>query len=130
MLDHLPDPLAFLKLVHGALEPGGVAVCVTHDSSALTTRLLGESSPIFDIEHTCLFNARNLGQLFTAAGFADVDAFAVANDYALKYWLHLAPLPQKPKRVLERVVEGVGAADVRLKLKMGNLGAIARKAAA
>ncbi len=128
MLDHVPDPLEFLKIVHTVLEPGGVAVCVTHDSSALPTRLLGEASPIFDIEHTYLFNARNLAQMFTAAGFSAVEAFPVANDYALKYWLHLAPLPASPKRMLERVAERIGAAERRLKLKMGNVAAVARKA--
>jgi SAM-dependent methyltransferase len=128
MLDHLPDPLGFLKLVYGALQPGGVAVAVTHDSSALSTRLLGEASPIFDIEHTFLFNARNLHDTFAAAGFEKIETFPVANDYALKYWLHLAPLPAAPKRIVERAVELVGAADLRLKLKMGNVAAIGQKA--
>ena len=128
MLDHLPDPLRFLEIVHAALEPGGVAVCVTHDASALTTRLLGEASPIFDIQHTCLFNSRNLRQLFAAAGFVGVETFAVANAYALKYWLHLAPSPPVPKHGLLRLVERVGAANLRLKLKMGNIGAIGQKA--
>jgi len=128
MLDHVPDPLGFLRNVHDALEPGGVAVCVTHDTSALPSRLLGESSPIFDIEHTCLFDSRNLHGLFAAAGFSGVETFAVANDYALSYWLHLAPFPAVPKRALERVMEAVGMADQRLKLKMGNVAAIGQKA--
>lgn len=127
LLDHLPHPLAFLRSIYRALEPGGVAVCVTHDSSALVTRLLGESSPIFDIEHTYLFNADNLSRLFAAAGFAGIEARPVANDYSIRYWLGLAPLPRGPKRTLERALDLVGAADLRLRLKLGNVAAIAQK---
>ncbi|HXC52084.1 MAG TPA: class I SAM-dependent methyltransferase [Candidatus Limnocylindrales bacterium] len=127
MLDHLPDPLAFLKAVWRALEPGGVAVCVTHDTSGLATRLLGESSPIFDIEHTYLFNHDNLSRLFSAAGFDRIETFAVANDYSIRYWLGLAPLPAAPKGALLRTLELAGVADRRLRLRLGNVGAIARK---
>jgi SAM-dependent methyltransferase len=128
LLDHHPQPLEFLQVIRRVLEPGGVAVCVTHDSSGLVTRLLGESSPIFDIEHTYLFNPDNLSRLFAAAGFRDIETFPVANDYSIRYWLGLAPLPRRPKRALERVLELVGVGSLRLRLKLGNVAAIAQKA--
>lgn len=127
MLDHVPDPLHFLKLACRALEPGGVAVCVTHDTSAPLARLLGEANPIFDIEHTYLFNGANLRQMFAAAGFVEIETLSVANDYAARYWLDLAPVPASLKRALRRLLEGIGAADLRLNLKMGNVAAIGRR---
>ena len=51
----------------------------------------------------------------------------MANDYSVRYWLGLAPLAAAPKRALLRALELAGLADRRLKLKLGNVGAIAQK---
>jgi SAM-dependent methyltransferase len=128
MLDHLPDPTRFVRAVHDALEPGGVAVCVTHDTSALTARLLGEASPIYDIEHTYLFNRKNLGRLFEKAGFASARAFPIANDYALRYWMAMAPLPRGLKERVRAAVARSRVGALRLRLFMGNMALIAQKA--
>lgn len=127
MLDHVPSPAAFLADVFEVLEPGGVAVCVTHNTAAWSAKLLGERSPIFDIEHTYLFNPDNLSRLFKQAGFERTETFTVYNDYSLRYWLHLAPLPAK-KSLLIPLAEKARLAGIRLKLNAGNFGIIARKA--
>ncbi|MCM2279280.1 MAG: class I SAM-dependent methyltransferase [Oligoflexia bacterium] len=127
MLDHVPDPLTFLRNVHTALEPGGIAVCVTHDTQALSARLLGEKSPIFDIEHTYLFNPTNLSRLFARAGFSGMQAFEVANRYALRYWAQLAPMPRGFKSWLLPSLERLRLADVRIKLNAGNFALIGKK---
>jgi SAM-dependent methyltransferase len=127
MLDHLPNPTEFVQTVYQVLEPGGVAVCVTHDTSALSARVLGEASPIYDIEHTYLFNRTNLARLFERAGFVDTDAFRIANDYALQYWLNMAPLPKALKNPLARAFERTGVGRVRFPVYMGNMGIVARK---
>jgi SAM-dependent methyltransferase len=127
MLDHLPDPMQFVRTVHDLLEPGGAAVCVTHDTSALTARVLGEASPIYDIEHTYLFNRRNLARLFEKAGFARAKTFRLANDYALRYWLDMAPLPPALKQRLQRAVGHSRVGKLRVRLYMGNMGIVAQK---
>jgi SAM-dependent methyltransferase len=128
MLDHVPDPLAFVRDVFDAVEPGGVAVAATHDTSAWSAKLLGEKSPIFDVEHTYLFNRDNARRLFEKAGFTDVQVVPFANRYALRYWWHMAPLPKPLKQGLGPVWEGLRLADVRIPLYAGNLAVIARKA--
>lgn len=129
MLDHLPDPMGFLRAVFDILEPGGIAVCVTHDTSALTAKLLGEASPIYDIEHTYLFNRKNLAEMFRKAGFSDAKTFPIANDYALRYWLNMAPLPRGVKDRVRSAVEGTKLGKMRLRLYLGNMGIVAEKAA-
>jgi len=130
VLDHLPDPMDFLRAVFDILEPGGVAVCVTHDTSALTAKILGEASPIYDIEHTYLFNRKNLAQAFQKAGFAGAETFPIANDYALRYWLNMAPLPRPLKERMQQAVEGTSFGKMRLRLYLGNMGIVAQKARA
>jgi SAM-dependent methyltransferase len=129
MLDHIPDPLGFLKDVVAALEPGGAAVCVTHDTSALSARLLGEKSPIFDIEHTYLYNPDNLKRLFAKAGFTAIETFPVSNAYAVRHWLHLAPLPSLVKKPLTRVLERTKVAELKLRVNAGNFGIVGVKPA-
>jgi SAM-dependent methyltransferase len=129
MLDHVPQPLQFLQAVLEALEPGGVAICVTHNTAALSASVLGERSPIFDIEHTYLYNTSNLPKLFRRAGFDKVEAFPISNSYAFRHWLHLAPIPRKTKELTGRLLEKTGALDVRIPVRAGNFAVVAERPA-
>lgn len=127
MLDHVPDPGAFLHDVFDVVEPGGVALCVTHDTAALSAKLLGERSPIYDIEHTYLFNQQNLKALFERAGFTNVEAFSMPNRYSLSYWAYLFPLPKLVKKPVLAGLRALKLADVRVNLYAGNLAVIGTK---
>lgn len=127
MLDHVPNPAGFLKDVLEALEPGGIAVCVTHNTRALSAKILGERSPIYDIEHTYLFNPENMAKLFANTGFEVVETFPVANRYALRYWMNLAPIGKGLKKGLMPALEKTHLADMKINLRAGNFGIIARK---
>jgi SAM-dependent methyltransferase len=127
MLDHTPDPRTFLADVYDCLEPGGVALSVTHNTKALSARVLGERSPIYDIEHTYLFNHHNLPRLFEKVGFEKAEAFPVANNYSLGYWMYLAPLPKAMKRAGTNLLERIGLAKQRINLRAGNIAVVARK---
>lgn len=127
MLDHVSDPLSFLENVYRSLEPGGVAVCVTHNVRALSARLLGERSPIYDIEHTYLFHPDNLPKLFAKAGFQPLEAFPISNRYSLRYWLRLAPLPGGIKTPLAAALRWLRIDRLRISLRAGNFAVIAKK---
>lgn len=127
MLDHARNPRDFLAKVYDALEPGGVAVCVVHDTSAMPNRLLGRRSPILNVLHHYLFNPTNLPRLFEAVGFKVAETFPVANRYPLWYWLYLLPLPESLKQKAKNVLEGLGLAEMRINLYAGNLGVVAVK---
>lgn len=127
MLDHVPNPGEFVRNIYEALEPGGVAVCVTHNTLALSAALLGERSPIYDIEHTYLFNPANMKRLFGQAGFNKSQTFPVANHYAIRHWAHLAPIGREAKKWLLPLLDKTGVADWRLKIRAGNFGIVAVK---
>lgn len=127
MLDHVPNPAEFVQSVYDALEPGGVMVSVTHNTQALSAKLLGERSPIFDIEHTYLFNPGNLTQLFEKTGLKKVESFTVANRYALRHWFNLAPVPGK--KAIAPVLEKLKLAGIPIKLNAGNFGVMGIKSA-
>lgn len=127
MLDHVPDPYAFLCAVYDALAPGGVALCVTHNTQAWTAKCLGEKSPIYDIEHTFLYNPSNLGKLFEKAKMKPLENFGVRNNYPFKYWMNLAPMPRFLKKKVGYLGEKTNLLNFRLNVNFGNFGIIAQK---
>jgi len=47
----VPNPAALLDACFAALRPGGLVLSSNHNITAVSARLLGERSPIVDIEH-------------------------------------------------------------------------------
>jgi SAM-dependent methyltransferase len=91
-LDHLPDPVSTLKDAIQALKPGGVFLVAVHNEKSWSARLLGEKSPIIDVEHTHLYTKKTGRMLFEKAGFVNVKAGSYWNHYLLAYLIHLIPI--------------------------------------
>ncbi len=125
VFDHVPDPAGLLAAVREHLVPGGVALFVNHDAGALSARILGERSPIVDVEHTALYDRGTMRKIFEKQGFLVKETFSVANTYPLGYWARLAPLPRLLKSPALAVLELTRAARLPLRLRAGNLGLIA-----
>jgi SAM-dependent methyltransferase len=127
VFDHFPDPRGVLNACHEVLRTGGLVLAINHNMEAMSARLLGERSPIFDIEHTFLWSGGTMSQVFSAAGFEVLKAGSVLNRFSLAYLAHLSPLPAVLKRHTLACLEATGLARLPLSLPLGNLFLVARK---
>ena len=125
--DHLPDPGAVLDAAMAALRPGGRLLCLNHNVQAMSARLLGERSPIIDVEHTYLYSPDTMARIFSLHGYRIVELGRVFNTNSLRYLMHLLPLPGRAKRTLTRSVGAARLDRVRLRLPLGNVYLIAEK---
>lgn len=127
VLDHISDPAELLEECFAVLRPGGHILAFNHNVHAWSARLLGERSPIVDIEHTYLYSPATMRGIFTKAGFVDVSVRSIRNTYSLAYLAQLAPLPAGVKSTALSHLRSSTLGRVRLTVPLGNLCLIARK---
>ncbi len=60
VLEHVPDPVGFMKTCAGLLKPGGHLFVNVPDLDSLQARLLGEHWPLLLAEHLNYFNRNSL----------------------------------------------------------------------
>ena len=126
VLDHMPDPASLLDELRRILRPGGLLLLLNHNIDAFSSRVLGEASPIIDIEHTFLYGEKTLPRLVESRGFSVEEAGHVANSYSLNYMAHLLPMPRLRRAVAWSFgVSGLGRMQVSVPL--GNMYLIAKK---
>jgi SAM-dependent methyltransferase len=126
-LDHIVDPNKFLEYCRSYLKGGGIILCITHNISSFTAKILREKCPMIDVEHIYLFNKVTLKKIFEQNGFDVLDIFDVANIYPFWYYLKMFPFPKSIKERLVGNMTKTGFGNIRLRLKAGNIGIIARK---
>lgn len=125
-IEHLTDPQAFLQWARHRLEPGGYVAIACHNRRGAINRILGERSPIFDIEHLQLYSPESVSRALMAAGFQDIRVVPYRNTYPISYWVRLAPLPTWCK---DRIEQSPLLRRLSVTLGVGNLMAIARRPA-
>lgn len=119
VFDHLSDPLGILKECKALLSNGGRILLLNHNTDALSAKILGEKSPIFDIEHTYLYSPSTIAKILEKAGFKVVKQGSVRNTYSLAYLTRLVPGLRKVSPKLPR-----GLAGLQLTVPLGNLYAV------
>ncbi len=122
-IEHVRNPIDFLRRLRERVAAGGHLVIVGHDWTSTVNRLLGTSSPIFDIEHLQIFSRTSLGVALKQAGASDVSIQSVWNSYPLSYWIKIAPPPAR--RALELLPRRL-TSKLPVSLPVGNQVAIAR----
>jgi SAM-dependent methyltransferase len=127
VLDHMPDPLDLLAECRRVLRPGGVAMAFNHNVTAWSARLLGQRSPIIDVEHTYLYSPSTIRRLFDCAGFEVVSVKPVRNTYSLSYLARLLPLPDRQKAQLLSGLGGSKLGRLQATVPLGNLCLVARR---
>ncbi len=120
-LDHLPDPVTTLRDAFNALKPGGVFVVAVHNERSWSARLLGEKSPIIDVEHTHLYSKKTGRLVFEKAGFENVKAGAYWNHYSLAYILHLIPISRTFRRKILDSAIGTILSKIKVIVPLGNM---------
>ena len=129
VFDHVPDPAALLDECFRVLKPGGLILAINHNVEAISARLLGERSPIVDIEHTYLYSPATMSRIFAAHGFQIRHVGLVFNRYTLFYLCRLLPLPPRLKRLALDWLQRRALGKWRLSLPLGNLQLVAQKPA-
>lgn len=125
VFDHIPDPNNFLKTCFRLLQRGGVLVLMNHDVESFSARVLGERSPIIDIEHTYLYSQKTISKILKINGYSIGAIYNPSTIFSLRYFLRLLPFPKEIKVAIEKSKSKLF--DINIKIKPGNLCAIASK---
>lgn len=123
-IEHIRDPLDFIHSMKRLAAAGGHLAIACHDYRSPVNRLLGERSPIFDIEHLQIFSRDSVTELLKKAGLEVVSVRSYANTYPLSYWARLSPLPAMVKDSASLRVSPLGRLPISL--RVGNIMAIGR----
>lgn len=126
-LEHVDNPKLLLEEIYRILKPGGVFLTAAHNHRALSAKVLGARSPIFDIEHLQIFSLRSLEEMLERTGFVDISVKPLRNAYPMLYWVKLMPLPRALKNAIRGIMIAVGMGDFTLSFNAGNISAMARK---
>ncbi len=127
VLDHISNPVELLDECFDVVRPGGHILALNHNVSAWSARILGERSPIVDIEHTYLYSPATMLDIVAKAGFTDARVRSVRNTYSLAYLARLAPLPAGVKARAMSLLRLNAIGRMRLTVPLGNLCLIARR---
>lgn len=128
LFDHIPNPNEFLATCSEVLNPGGLILCFNHNIKAVSARVLGEKSPIIDIEHTFLYSPDTIRKLFENNGFRVLEVGSARNFVNLLSILRLLPFPRNFKmKLLSRAEDWPKLGRINMFLPLGNLYLIAQK---
>ena len=129
VFDHIPDPDQVLAECCRLLKPRGLLLFLNHDAGSLSARLLGERSPIYDIEHTYLYSQKTLARLLARYPLEVKESGAAQNTYSLRYLARLTPLPKLVKQALLGCLGSGSLGALTLSVPLGNLYCIVQKQA-
>jgi len=127
VFDHITAPDAMLRECWNVLKPGGLVLCLNHNVRSVSARLMGEASPIIDIEHTYLYSPATMTRIFSDAGFTVAHAGCAWNHYSLRYFARLLPLPKRLKASVLAFLSNGWLGSLSISLPLGNLWVVARK---
>jgi len=124
-LDHIPDPNGFLKECYHILKHQGYILSFNHNIDSLSSKLLGERSPIIDIEHTFLYSPKTITLLFRKAGFTVDSVYSPLNSVSVRHIIRLSPVPDTLKKSL--LIHKPGILNITVNMRLGNICLVGRK---
>jgi SAM-dependent methyltransferase len=102
LIEHVPDPRAFLRDCARRLKPGGVLLISTPDTGHFLRYLMGSRWPMLQpMQHLFLFSRRALDRALRAEGFDHVSVNTAYKTLSLEYLLNqIKPLNPTLSRAL------------------------------
>lgn len=125
VLDHILEPNQFIKDCFTILKPGGYSFLIIHDAKSLTAKILGEKSPIIDVQHIYLFDKKTIKKIFENHNFSVLKVFNTKNLYTLHYWINMAPVGRTLKHLLFKIFSPL--LKLKVPLRVGNMAIIVQK---
>lgn len=127
VFDHLSQPNETLQECHKILRDKGIILGINHNVRSFQSLLLGEKSPIIDIEHPYLYDKKTIKQIYEKNNFEVLKIFNVRNKYSIAYWVNLLPVPTQIKNKVTEILQKRGYNALSFTIYAGNIGIIARK---
>lgn len=122
VLDHLTDPVQFLKELLPKMSQTGTVLIVTHNERSVLARTLRKRWPAYCLQHPHLFNPSTIRSMLLGAGFKAVETERSTNFFPLSFLAKQALL-----------AAGVDGGDrlsflpkFELPLKLGNIITVAK----
>ncbi len=122
VFDHLPNPRKTIASLSQHLSANGMLLLVVHDVESLSAKILGDYSPIFDVEHIYLFSKNTIKILLENADFKTLETGSLTNTYPLEYWMRMAPFISTLRKFFPQ-----NLAQLPVSLNAGNLYILAQK---
>ncbi len=127
VLDHIVDLNTLLQECRRVLRPGGLLFCIHHDVKSWSARLLRERSPIIDVQHIHLFDHNTIREIARKNGFKVLLTDNVSNIFTIRHCMKLFPMSGGLKKVIMNLFEKTRIANIKIRLKPGNLRLVAQK---
>lgn len=117
--DHIPEPNKFLKECYRLLKKNGHILAFNHNIDSFSSKLLGEKSPIIDIEHTFLYSYKTIKKILEKNKFIVNKIYSPNNVISIKHLFWLLPIPNNVKQKI--VKSNIKILDKKINIKLGNI---------
>ena len=131
LIEHVPDPRAFLKRCRGLLKPGGFLMISTPDTGHVLRFLMQSRWPMLQpMQHLFLFSRQALERALAAEGFDNSRVDTAHKTLSIEYLINqikpLNPVLSRTLDVLVRPVPGSILSKYR-RVNIGEISAVARR---
>jgi 2-polyprenyl-3-methyl-5-hydroxy-6-metoxy-1,4-benzoquinol methylase len=120
VLDHLTEPVSYLRDLRRHLAPDAHILVVVHNEASTLRRLLGVRWPPFTLQHPQLFNPETLRMTLEAGGFDVIAHRPTTNVFPARHVVRTAGALVGLKG---RWIEAVP--NLKVRIRLGNMMAVA-----
>ena len=122
VLEHVPDPVAFLRLAGSLLKSGGLLFANVPNLDSIQARLLGSTWPLLIPEHLNYFNRKSLRICGMKAGLNYVDLCQRSAAFSLEYILFRLQQHRAPgASIAYSLVSRLGLKNFILPVRLGEI---------